>query len=389
MKQHLIFLFTFMVITSQCACQNKNTTEKMPLNTEIQQAKSTTFELNPGEIFVSFITDRKPNTDELFQSYLTTVFPLAFKHGAVPLGNLIYDKVAAGNFNGTDFVGITKWTNQKGAMAFSEDMPHEKLSELRKPIWNDLKVFGVPITEKKNFTLQEGKTYEYKLVYGAIDDIENAIKKTNKAGGNIILDFPVPIYEDLKGNAAPQKIILVEWDNMETAEKARNSISNSIREEAFYTHFSTQAPPSPAFKTNYLAQALNASPDKVWDVLKTGGDVDKWFPFITSCKLEGNGIGSKRTCTTADGKTLEESITNIDHENKIITYTIDKHNMEAPIHNIKGIMRVKEVNGKALIDWTVHFELVQEVGDEMLAQMQTGMVESMKTGVNGIEELLQ
>ncbi len=371
------------------ACQTQNEIESKQSNKSVAIEKSQTFMLHPGEIFVTFITDRKPNTDELFQSYLTTVFPIAFKHGAVPLGNLLYNKVAAGGFNPTDFIGISKWTTQEGTMAFAEEMPHEKLEELRKPIWNDLKAFGVPIKEKISFTLQEGKTYEYKLIYGEVNEIKKSVAEVNEAGGKIVLDFSVSIYEDMKGNAAPKRIVLVEWENIQIAKKYRKKASQSIREESFYTYFSMETPPSPSFKTNYLAQTVNASTDQVWEVLKTGGDVDKWLPFITSCKLEGKGIGAKRICTTADGKTLEESITNIDNENKIITYTIDKHNMEAPIHNIQGIMRVKEKNGKALIDWTVHFELVQEIDDEMLSQMQKGMVESMKTGVNGIEELLQ
>jgi len=370
------------------ACQTKKTSANMQSNEIIKTERSQTFVLNPGEIFVSFITDRKANTDELYQSYLTTVFPIAFKHGAVPLGNLFYDEVASGNFNGTDLIGMTKWTNQEGAMGFAKEMPHEKLKELRIPIWNDLKAVGVPITEKMSYTLQEGKTYEYKLVYGALNDIEKSTNKTKKAGGTIILNFSLPIYEDLKGNTAPKKLILVEWDNIETAKKHRANNTNSTQEEAFYTHFSTAVLTPPAFKTNYFAQAINASPSKVWDILKTGNDVDKWFPYIMSCKLEGQGIGSKRICTTADGKSLEESITNIDNENRIITYTVDKHNMEAPIHNIKGIMRVKEENGKALIDWTVHFELMQDIDDAMLSKMQSGMVESMKSGIVGIEELL-
>lgn len=389
MNRTINFLFILIVGINTSACQSNNTVKNSQSNESAKLEKSENFVLNPGEIFVTFITDRKPNTDELYQSYLTTVFPVAFKHGAVPMGSLFYDEVASGNFNGTDVIGLTKWSNQEGAMAFAKEMPHEKLYELRKPIWNDLKAFGVPITKKTTYTLREGKVYEYKLVYGETKDIEKSIKKTSKAGGEIILDFQLPIYEDLKGNAAPQKLILVEWDNLQLAKEYRNSNTSNIREEAFYTHFSTQMPSPPAFKTNHLAQTINASPDEVWNVLKTGDDVDKWFPYITSCKLEGSAIGSKRTCTTADGKTLEESITNIDNENRIITYTVNKHNMEVPIHNIKGIMRVKEESGKALVDWTVHFELIQEIGDEMLGQIQAGMVQSMKTGVDGIEELLQ
>ena len=52
------------------------------MNSELIETtnKSVEVKLNPGEIFASFVTERYPNTDILFESYLNTVFPVAMKH---------------------------------------------------------------------------------------------------------------------------------------------------------------------------------------------------------------------------------------------------------------------------------------------------------------------
>lgn len=389
MKHLILFLFTLLTSTHLIACQYNNTDNTMNSNLSTTHNKQITIALNPGEIFVSFVTNRKPNTDELFQSYLNTVFPVAMKHGAVPLANLVLDNVSKGSFGATDFIGLSKWPSVESAMNFSAEMPEEHLNDLRRPIWNDLKIFANPITEKMNITLMEGKTYEYKLVWRETEEDKRSLTDITKSGGKIIFSMPVMDYHDLRGNRAPQFVQLIEWDSATKAEDFVYTTSQLLKEEAFFTHVEIEENHESKIKSNHLSKVINASPREAWDILKVGGDVDKWFPFITSCKLIGEGEGAKRICTTADGKTLEESITRIDHKNRIIEYVIDKHDMEMPIKNIHGIMLVKERNGKALIDWTVEFELMQEIEEDMLQEMQNGMIQLMETGILGIQEYIR
>lgn len=360
----------------------------MSLKTEEATSKSINIDLNPGEIFVSFITDRKSNTDILLESYFNTVFPVAIQHGAVPLGNLIIDFTSRGNFNATDFIGISKWQNLEGASAFSEVFPEEQLNELRKPIWNNFKIIATPITENFSFKLTEGKVYEYKLLWGAEDEINQTLATIELYDGKILFDLPAVSYSDLIPETPPQRVALVEWSDHQQAFDYKEEQKDRIKEEAFYTFYIPSIAKEQQVHTNNLALEVSASADEVWQVLETAADVDKWFPYITSCELEENNGQLKRRCTTADGKTLEESIVSVDKENKVFVYSVDHHNMEIPVKNIRGIMRVKEKEEGAIVDWTVHFELMQQIEPEILSKIQNGMVESMRVGIKGIEAFL-
>ena len=69
-----------------------------------------------------------------------------------------------------------------------------------------------------------------------------------------------------------------------------------------------------------ITQPVDASPEQVWNILRTGTNLDKWIPFISTCELEGKGVGAKRVCTTADGKVLKETILLVDESNRTFKY---------------------------------------------------------------------
>jgi len=138
---------------------------------------------------------------------------------------------------------------------------------------------------------------------------------------------------------------------------------------------------------NKVTKTLNASPESVWNILKNGTDVDKWFPFIKTCRLEGEGIGAKRVCTTEDDKSLEESITNIDHQNMTFVYEIVKHTMEMPTKNIVGVMTITNENEKANLNWEVSFDLTMDLDQSTVDEMKNGMIAIMHTGFDGLEKL--
>ncbi|WP_333874233.1 SRPBCC family protein [Methylobacter sp.] len=50
-----------------------------------------------------------------------------------------------------------------------------------------------------------------------------------------------------------------------------------------------------------ITKKLNVPSDKVWDAISKIGRLDVWFPFIETCKVEGNGPGALRYMTIADG----------------------------------------------------------------------------------------
>jgi len=50
---------------------------------------------------------------------------------------------------------------------------------------------------------------------------------------------------------------------------------------------------------------LNASADKIWETLRTFDKVETYISMTTKTELDGQGVGSQRTCTVMnpDGST--------------------------------------------------------------------------------------
>jgi uncharacterized protein YndB with AHSA1/START domain len=112
-------------------------------------------------------------------------------------------------------------------------------------------------------------------------------------------------------------------------------------------------------KTVCINQKVNVSPEKVWQILRTGTNLERWLPIIATCKLEGQGAGAKRICTTGDGKVLKETILLVDDPNRIFKYKIDEQDM-MPLKNYIGTIAVLERNGNTDVNWSTEFDMTVE-----------------------------
>jgi hypothetical protein len=108
-----------------------------------------------------------------------------------------------------------------------------------------------------------------------------------------------------------------------------------------------------------ITQRVSASPQQIWNILRTGTNLDKWLPIIATCTLEGSGAGAKRTCTTFDGKLLKETILLVDDSNRVFKYRIDEQNM-MPLRNYVGTVSVLERNGSTDVSWSTDFDLTEK-----------------------------
>ena len=125
-----------------------------------------------------------------------------------------------------------------------------------------------------------------------------------------------------------------------------------------------------------VALTIQASPEATWDVIGAVNGVNNWLAPITACRVEGN----KRFCSTEEGE-FSEDILKVDHENKVLKYSIPVQHM-IPVQNIIGEMRVLATDeGTATVEWTWNFEV--EATKEAEAKETLTMVGSM--GINGIE----
>jgi len=130
-----------------------------------------------------------------------------------------------------------------------------------------------------------------------------------------------------------------------------------------------------------VKQEVKSSPEKIWNILRTGDDLDKWLPIIATCDLQGTGAGAKRVCTTPDGKTLKETILLVDDKNKIFKYKIDEQDM-LPTKNYVGTVSIVEVNGKFEVHWNAQFEMTME---EAYPDVEKGLTDILKMAISSLD----
>ena len=90
---------------------------------------------------------------------------------------------------------------------------------------------------------------------------------------------------------------------------------------------------------------INASSKKVWTTLAAFSGNEKFNPLVTSSSLDGNGIGSKRTCyvTLDAGRTVIktiETLTSLNEKDKIMEYQV----LSAPNTSFEGLINRVKVN---------------------------------------------
>ncbi len=126
--------------------------------------------------------------------------------------------------------------------------------------------------------------------------------------------------------------------------------------------------------------SIQASADRVWEILRTGKGVNTWLPIIETCEVNG----SSRTCSHANG-ILEETILVSDDENKLFSYSIDKQDL-FPFTNLVGVMQVVESNTDSCnLHWNASFDLPDESQFEEIKEKVSGLYQM---GAKGLESLI-
>ncbi len=124
---------------------------------------------------------------------------------------------------------------------------------------------------------------------------------------------------------------------------------------------------------------VNASAEKVWEIIGAVGGVDKWFaPVIQTCRVEGD----KRICGTEAGE-FTENIKKVDHAHMVFEYEIPVQNM-IPVEHIAGKMKVSDIgDGKSTVEWSATFN-VEEDKEAQAKEMIRG---AWTMGIKGIEKV--
>lgn len=133
-----------------------------------------------------------------------------------------------------------------------------------------------------------------------------------------------------------------------------------------------------------VKDTINASADKVWGTVGAISNVEQYIPMITSSKIQGSGLGAKRTCVVANEKgeemeKIEEEIVDFDNDAKMYSYTITSSPF--PVENYVGTVKVRDRNdNECELEWSSKCE-AKDMQEEDVHNMLQGVYSSILDGI--------
>jgi hypothetical protein len=120
---------------------------------------------------------------------------------------------------------------------------------------------------------------------------------------------------------------------------------------------------------------------KVWKAVEGIGGLDVWFPSLTTCTIEGSGVGAIRRMGSARGGMIVDHVIELQPDKMRLSY----RRVESPfaVTSYVGTVEVFEsFDGLGILCWTIDFESTPENAPIVNGQLETGI----GAGVEGMRD---
>lgn len=132
-----------------------------------------------------------------------------------------------------------------------------------------------------------------------------------------------------------------------------------------------------------VTKIINVTREPVWTAISSAGGLDRWFPVIASCRVEGEGVGAVRYLELDNGGAIKDVVKEINHAESKFVYV--RTESPFPVNRYEGEVTVRNSDGgKTEISWTVEID-IDEHSDELNAFVRN----ALSDGISGIERDLQ
>ena len=132
-----------------------------------------------------------------------------------------------------------------------------------------------------------------------------------------------------------------------------------------------------------VTDRIEASADRVWDLVADFGGIQRFAAGIESVSVAGEGVGAVRTITLPGGTTLQERLETRDPATRTLQYAIvGEHPM--PFTTYLATIRITEDGPAARIEWSG--ELTPKPSAE--AQAKTIVESVYQSGIAGLKKAL-
>ena len=106
---------------------------------------------------------------------------------------------------------------------------------------------------------------------------------------------------------------------------------------------------------------INASPDKVWAIVKDFGSFQKWEPLVTDIKLEKKGEDTLRTLTLKSGGKVIERLKGVDEEAMKLKYEIVEGSVPVADYNSFIVVTKGSNPNESNVTWVGRFYRVYKL----------------------------
>lgn len=123
--------------------------------------------------------------------------------------------------------------------------------------------------------------------------------------------------------------------------------------------------------------------DEVWSAISSIGGLERWFPIISSCRVEGAGVGAIRVLTLADGAEMRDRVLEIDQSARRFRY--ERTHSPFPVSKYVGTVVVHDRDGATEVSWTVDLDVAADARDQLASLIEN----ALSDGISGLERDLR
>jgi len=129
-----------------------------------------------------------------------------------------------------------------------------------------------------------------------------------------------------------------------------------------------------------IVRTIDVPSGAAWAAIRGIGGLDRWFPVIATCHVEGDGVGAVRTLGLVQGGSMEDRIEEIDDRARRLRYVRFSHPL--PVTSYKGTVVVRPAGtDKSELSWSVEIDIAAEARDELVAFLGKALTD----GIAGLE----
>jgi carbon monoxide dehydrogenase subunit G len=131
-----------------------------------------------------------------------------------------------------------------------------------------------------------------------------------------------------------------------------------------------------------VSERVETTADRVWDLFRDFGGVQRFSAGIEKVEVSGSGIGAVRTLSLPGGLSLQERLEAFDDRGRRLQYAIVAGPI--PVSNYLATIEVKDEGKACRIDWSSHFE-PKGITDDQGRALIEGVY---KGGITGVKKAL-